>query len=162
MRSAVAIITDGTLVVLVKRKTRQGDPWSGDIAFPGGHVKDNETPSEGVIREISEEVNLYFSTKDIVIEMEPTFSMKMPEMPVYPFVIGTRDFIGLQPGPEIQDARVFPIDSGTYTKNPDNGMPALKYGSWIVWGLTYRILSSYLILRKNSGSHSGPGSGRVE
>ena len=48
MRSAVGIITDQDSIVLVKRKQRTGDPWSGDIAFPGGHVKDGETPQEGV------------------------------------------------------------------------------------------------------------------
>ena len=151
MRSAVGIITDQDSIVLVKRKQRTGDPWSGDIAFPGGHVKDEETPLEGVLREIQEEVSLKLSPESVILAMKPTFSMKMPEMPVYPFVIRAESFDGIDAGPEISEVRVVRLSDRRDSQNPLNGMPAYDFHGWIVWGLTYRILREYISLRENSG-----------
>lgn len=151
MRSAVGLITRNDLIVLVKRNQRTGDPWSGDIAFPGGHVKDGETPQEGVLREIAEEVNLNLSPESIIFAMEPTFSMKMPDMPVYPFVLKVDSFNGIAPGPEISQVNVVSLSDRKDSRNPVNGMPAYDFQGWIVWGLTYRILKDYISLRENSG-----------
>ncbi len=42
---------DELQVLLIKRATRQGDPWSGDLALPGGKVENNETSLQAAIRE---------------------------------------------------------------------------------------------------------------
>ena len=44
----------------------------------------------------------------------------------------------------IAEARIFSMGSRIETTNPENGFPAFNFGGWIVWGLTYRILLSYL------------------
>ncbi len=151
MQSAVGLITRNDLIVLVKREQRTGDPWSGDIAFPGGHVKAGESPLQGVLREILEEVNLKLSPESIVLAMKPAFSMKMPDMPVYPFVLKADSFEGISPGPEISQVRVVSLSERRDSQNPVNGMPAYDFQGWIVWGLTYRILRDYISLRENSG-----------
>lgn len=61
--SAVAIIIDSNRVnrsvLLIRRRDRQGDPWSGQIAFPGGHKsKDDQTLLQTAVREASEEVGI--------------------------------------------------------------------------------------------------------
>ena len=71
MDSAVGLIIHHNSIVIVKRQRREGDPWSGDIAFPGGHVKEGETAVQGVLREIREEVSLSFQSDDIVMELPP-------------------------------------------------------------------------------------------
>lgn len=48
-------------VLLIKRATRRGDPWSGDVAFPGGHVETGETDVEAAVRETMEEIGLDLS-----------------------------------------------------------------------------------------------------
>ena len=151
MDSAVGLIIHSDSIVIVKRQRREGDPWSGDIAFPGGHVKEGETAVQGVLREIREEVSLSFRPDDIVMELPPTHSMRMPEMPVYPFVIAAESLEGLAPGPEIYKIRVVGINSGLRIKHPVNGQDALDFDGWIMWGLTYRIFMQFLSVKEDLG-----------
>ncbi len=151
MDSAVGLIIHGGSIVIVKRQRREGDPWSGDIAFPGGHIKQGETAIQGVLREIREEISLSLLPDNIVMELPPTHSIRMPEMPVYPFVISAGSFEGLSPGPEIYRVRVVDINSGRKIKHPVNGQDALDFDGWIMWGLTYRIFLQFLSLKEDLG-----------
>lgn len=45
-------------ILFMKRSKRGGDRWSGDVAFPGGYLDVNESDVQGVIREVSEELDL--------------------------------------------------------------------------------------------------------
>ena len=49
---------EGAEVLLIRRAEREGDPWSGHMAFPGGHIEAGESPLEAAIRETEEEVGL--------------------------------------------------------------------------------------------------------
>lgn len=57
--AAVAIVLRGPDVLLVRRASRPGDPWSGDWAFPGGfgHPEDGD-PASTARRETAEELGL--------------------------------------------------------------------------------------------------------
>ena len=62
-RAAVAAIfrrgTDATELLLIRRAERLGDPWSGQMAFPGGRTEpDDVTPESTAIRETHEEIGL--------------------------------------------------------------------------------------------------------
>ena len=45
-RAAVAVILreqhNGPEILFIRRAERNGDPWSGHMAFPGGHVDDTD------------------------------------------------------------------------------------------------------------------------
>eukprot|EP01113_Clastostelium_recurvatum_P003001 TRINITY_DN11298_c0_g2_i6.p1 TRINITY_DN11298_c0_g2~~TRINITY_DN11298_c0_g2_i6.p1 ORF type:complete len:160 (+),score=28.45 TRINITY_DN11298_c0_g2_i6:1-480(+) len=46
-------------ILYIKRATRDRDRWSGHIAFPGGHVEDDdESPRHAAERETMEEIGL--------------------------------------------------------------------------------------------------------
>lgn len=63
-RAAVAVILretrQGVEVLLVQRARRTGDPWSGDMALPGGRVDavDDASASTAACRETREEIGL--------------------------------------------------------------------------------------------------------
>ncbi len=63
-RAAVAVILretrQGAEVLLAQRARRIGDPWSGDMAFPGGRVDavDDASASRAACRETREETGL--------------------------------------------------------------------------------------------------------
>ncbi|MCZ7684456.1 MAG: CoA pyrophosphatase [Sandaracinaceae bacterium] len=60
--AAVAVIlrpTEGDLELLfIRRPDRDGDPWSGDLAFPGGLAREGEDAAGAARREAFEEVRL--------------------------------------------------------------------------------------------------------
>src|SRR5512140_3252213 len=45
-------------VLFIRRSEREGDLWSGHVAFPGGRVEPGEGLLEAAIRETGEEVGL--------------------------------------------------------------------------------------------------------
>jgi len=63
-RASVAVIlrksqTHGFDILLIKRSERQGDPWSGDMAFPGGKMDStDQSIYHTALRELHEEIGL--------------------------------------------------------------------------------------------------------
>lgn len=62
-RSAVAVILqvrDGELhILMIKRAEREGDPWSGHMAFPGGRMESGDAHGyDTALRETREEIGL--------------------------------------------------------------------------------------------------------
>ncbi|MDP5071772.1 MAG: NUDIX domain-containing protein, partial [Congregibacter sp.] len=62
-RAAVALVLqlrDGELgVLMIRRAEREGDPWSGQMAFPGGRMDKTDANGYAVaVRETHEEVGL--------------------------------------------------------------------------------------------------------
>lgn len=62
-QAAVAVVLfqphDQTEVLFIKRATVPGDPWSGHMAFPGGHMDDGDVDLvHAAVRETEEEIGL--------------------------------------------------------------------------------------------------------
>ncbi len=71
-RSAVAMVLkliDGELhILMIKRAEREGDPWSGHMAFPGGRMDPGDANGFSVaVRETEEEVGLTLGSEDLCI-----------------------------------------------------------------------------------------------
>ena len=59
LRPAPGETLDSTEILFIKRAERDGDPWSGHMAFPGGHMEpDDSDLKESAIRETKEEIGL--------------------------------------------------------------------------------------------------------
>lgn len=80
-QAAVAAILndhDGELkILLVKRASRPGDPWSGDMAFPGGRrqLEDPNTLATA-IRETQEETGLLLNETDCIARLSDVVTRK--------------------------------------------------------------------------------------
>ena len=146
----------GLEVLLGKRVRRSGDPWSGHIAFPGGHHHAEDGPLlETALRETREEVNLDLRAgADVLGHLSPRSPGNDPAMLVVPFVALARDELQPRPGPEMEAAFWVPLDdlppsSGTaevQTRVGELRVPAFLWRGRVVWGLTYRILEELLVL----------------
>ncbi len=161
-RAAVAMIlagkNDRLHMALIRRAEREGDPWSGHMALPGGRAQSGDEHPQGVAeRETHEEVG---------IRLEPAHRMSaLDEMPVHLGLVDTG--IVLTPivyhvGPEhppfdlngeVAKAYWVPIE---HLFHPDNlarktvvrrgnrlQYPAIAFQGETIWGLTYRVLGAF-------------------
>jgi len=156
--AAVSIMVRGTRfpsVLLIKRAERTGDPWSGQIAFPGGKMQSgDETPRDTAIRETREEVGVDLSRGAEFLGYAPTATTHTGNLKVVPAVFMLKEGVEISPNEEVASYRwvdledlTAPKAKTTYRLNYDGGiveMPAFRVDDYVVWGLTHRILNSVL------------------
>ena len=66
--------------LLIRRVERPDDPWSGQVAFPGGRVEPEDASfSETACREAREEVGLDLKAKATVLGIHGKFRTQEPE-----------------------------------------------------------------------------------
>ncbi len=138
-RAAVTLITDGNSIVFIKRKERDGDPWSGNIAFPGGYVKDGESDMEASLRECVEEIGFRPSKSAFYGFYKPHLRNLTVSafVDIEPLV---HDYIA---GDEVDE--VFILDTSELRSSvTEFNFPCYEAQGRVVWGLTYRILQDYL------------------
>jgi 8-oxo-dGTP pyrophosphatase MutT (NUDIX family) len=100
--------------LLIRRARRRGDPWSGDMAFPGGLVgrADADTRA-GVLRETREEIGLDLARHGALLGELPrqlAFSPRPPwgPMAIVPYVFAIEGAPVLAPDRrEAEEARRF-------------------------------------------------------
>ncbi len=162
-RAAVALVlTDraGSLdLLLIERAQRAGDPWSGQMAFPGGRVDPGDATARAAAeRETLEEVGLSLAGSELLGRLDD-----LPGRPRPPsdFAVSAFVFYASTPGPlalndEVRDAFWFPLEAlaergrridhpvGVETKQSFPGILVGEPGRHVVWGLTYRFLDRFM------------------
>lgn len=80
--TSIIFVNDKQQVLLFLRDDKQGIPYHNMWDVPGGHVEENETPEECIIREMKEEMGLdlkdfqLFCKKEFDDRIEYTFWKK--------------------------------------------------------------------------------------
>lgn len=158
--AAVAVIlrSDGASLecLLIKRAQREGDPWSGHMAFPGGRWQaDDPSPLATAIRETYEEIALPLEASAELLgrlDDQPAYAKgKRINMVIRPFVFrltGPAPAFGANAEvEEVLWADLRDLRSGrvnTFIEHSIEGnlmkLPGYTVGTGIVWGLTYRML----------------------
>ncbi|WP_338599165.1 CoA pyrophosphatase [Sulfolobus tengchongensis] len=131
--AVVVIIAKGQYILLIKRVSNPKDPWSGQMALPGGHREGNETTLQAAIRECKEEVGITPNIKSSL----GVFSPNNIKIKVRAYIALSEDLIEPRPNPKEID-KVFWIHEKEFIKGEDN---AFYYNQYRIWGMTYRILS---------------------
>ena len=142
---------DRPSVLLIRRAERRGDPWSGQIAFPGGKMQPGDgTPLRTAVRETDEEVGIDLSTSSSFIGYGQVATTHTGTMEVVPVAFLLRSEVGVTPNEEVAsylwaDLRELAGSRTTYSLDVGDKavqMPAFQVEDYVVWGLTHRILSS--------------------
>jgi len=152
--AAVALLlktTDKDLRILfVKRAENPADPWSGQMALPGGKrdARDKNL-KETVVRETLEETNINLLDRCRFLGVLTALrSIPRPEMKILPFVIllehepsiklnekELEGFVWISLRELVQNRGTVKLDFGE--------SPAYVVGGSVIWGLTYRILENF-------------------
>ena len=151
--AAVAILIreeeDDYETLLVKRAVVPGDPWSGDMAFPGGKKAQNDrTLQDTVIREVQEETGIDLHHLIYIGGLPIIFSSMKPDRDVLPIVYLYEGRPEIKLNPELTAYRWVHLKelraSRTVAKVKGWEREVFKLGDDIVWGLTYRMLDKLL------------------
>ena len=164
-RAAVAIVLrdvgdPGLELLLIKRSEREGDPWSGQIALPGGrHDPVDATLQDTAVRETREETGIDVAEHGIVLGTLDELRPRTPTLPsiiVTPFVAVVHPDVTIEPSDEVAVAFWVPVamlndpalavESSVTVRGATWRVPSYLLGGHIVWGMTERILKNLLAL----------------
>jgi 8-oxo-dGTP pyrophosphatase MutT (NUDIX family) len=155
--SAVSIIIDPTRssasILLIRRRDREGDPWSGQIAFPGGHTSTNDkTLLQTAIREALEEVGIALREHEL-LGVLPLMYSHTRKMPVASFVFALKNDVSITLNDEVAESFWVPLDellrisATTSQVQVERGrldVDSYVYDKHVIWGLTFRIINILL------------------
>ncbi|MCA9502658.1 MAG: CoA pyrophosphatase [Myxococcota bacterium] len=163
-RASVALVLrDGAVsaeLLLIERARREGDPWSGHMALPGGRLAPEERSSRvAAARETFEEVGLDLTDAEYLGRLDdragnPRVSPRLL-VSAHAFHLPGDPPLRLDPR-EVQTAFWFPLadlhDESRHVEHvipqlPDVRFPGIVVGRpdrHVVWGLTLRILDHLL------------------
>jgi 8-oxo-dGTP pyrophosphatase MutT (NUDIX family) len=155
----------GEEVLLIKRADRAGDPWSGDVALPGGRVEAEDSSfMETAAREALEEVGADLSAGARFLGYMRPFQARRRSILVVPCVFIAAGPLSIAGSSEVSSHMWVPVSDLMEPKNRstyDSGLggearsfPAFSLSGYTVWGLTERILSSIVDSLQKQNEHS--------
>lgn len=157
-RSSVATVLrdhEGELqVLLIKRAIKEGDRWSGHIAFPGGRAQqEDQNVRETAIRETSEEIGLELSVNDYIGRLSDLMTFAhgtRKPMVVSPYAFKLSGDPEFNINHEVDQVIWLPVsflaDKGNREimhwkqKGVSIKLPCYFYGEHRIWGLTLKML----------------------
>lgn len=162
----------GLEVLFIERASHDGDPWSGDLGFPGGKVESGDAgPREAAERETREELGLDLAAARYLGRLGDIAGAHLP-VRVSCFVYGLAGKPPLAPGSEVRDAFWVPLADlrdperhtaatvrfgGETFERPAILVPVA--GKPVLWGITYRLIMQFLAVATGEGGHEEEGAG---
>ncbi|MGD1147964.1 MAG: CoA pyrophosphatase [Thermoanaerobaculaceae bacterium] len=149
----------GPDLLFIRRAEHPADPWSGDMAWPGGHVDPGDGgPLATAVREAREELALDLERDGALLGTLPVVRthLRRGQGPLWvaPFVFELTTAPTLVPNDEVQEAVWVPLP---FLLNPSNRgsfawsgrgalveMPCVRYEGRLIWGLTLKMLDDLL------------------
>ena len=158
-RAAVAVVLrdageTGLELLLIKRSEREGDPWSGQIALPGGrHEPTDATLQDTAVRETREETGVDLAEDGVVLGTLDELRPRTPTLPsiiVTPFVAVAQPDVAIETSDEVAIAFWVPlsmlldpamaVESEVSVRGATWRVPSYTLHGHTVWGMTERIL----------------------
>lgn len=158
-QASVALIlgSDPDSILIIKRAERRGDPWSGHMGLPGGRRSpEDEHLLATAVRETHEEVGLQLGAHQLLGSLDDIAPRTRTLAPVFarPFVFAIAGQPPLIPNAEVSAARWVPLSTLTDPANlrdftleiagTSRTFPAYHLEEGVVWGMTERMLTSFL------------------
>lgn len=154
-RAAVAVILGPDEELLfIRRAERAGDPWSGDMAFPGGREEPHDPdPRATAVRETHEEIGLDLGDARFLGALTPMVSplrLPIPGYTIHPYVFRVHGWPDFRTSGEVAAIHRFRLDRlivgegrGEFTwrgHGMERQLPCVRLDGTFVWGLTLRVV----------------------
>jgi 8-oxo-dGTP pyrophosphatase MutT (NUDIX family) len=149
---------------MIRRATREGDPWSGHMAFPGGR-RDPEDLSNFscALRETEEEIGVDLGQWGTALgelsDVNTGWRKDRPEMLVTPFIFQVTELPELTPNHEVDDVVWVPLH---FLLDEANREPlewewkgqkmetdSYLYASYRIWGLSLMMIDEMMGLLRS-------------
>ncbi|HEX9130115.1 MAG TPA: CoA pyrophosphatase [Gemmatimonadaceae bacterium] len=164
-KAAVALIfrlgkDDALDLLFIKRAEFAGDPWSGQIAFPGGRMEAGDASlAETAIRETREETGIDLTREGVMIgvldDLRPR-SVRLPAIVVRPYLALVDRDEPLRLSQEVALAFWLPFaalersgswhEEKVFARGVQINARVFRHGEHVIWGMTERILAQLLEL----------------
>lgn len=158
-RAAVALVlrdaAAGADVLFIERAVHPEDPWSGQMAFPGGRVDaEDASPRHAAERETLEELGIDLRRARFLGQIDDKEG-RPTDLIVSCFVYGLRETTPLRLNYEVAAALWVPVTElldrdrtapYPHPRNRGTMVPGIRVGAdsrHTVWGLTHRFLTNF-------------------
>jgi 8-oxo-dGTP pyrophosphatase MutT (NUDIX family) len=160
-RAAVALVLTPRAVdqapslLLVRRTEREGDPWSGHMALPGGHAHESDADLVYTARrETLEEVGIDLSDAQLLGRLDDVSPMRSSEIAVRPFVFWTNLERDVRLSAEVAEVVWVPLATlaeghlrssrEVDVRGGKLQVPAYVIDERVVWGMTFHLIEGFL------------------
>ena len=161
-RAAVALVLrpgdTGLELLFIRRADYPGDPWSGQVAFPGGRQEPHDASlRETALRETWEETRVDVARDGVVLGTLDELWPRTPVLPpivVRPYVAIVTPEVRLELSDEVAAAFWAPLDrlrhpdaafeATVVVRGEEQRVPALRHADYTIWGMTERIFRDFL------------------
>ena len=162
-RAAVALVLKpddraGLDLLFIKRAEYAGDPWSGQVAFPGGRQEPQDAGlHDTAVRETHEETGVDLAAHGVLLG---TLDELWPRTPVLPPIVVRPHVFALAPdvpfalSDEVAAAFWAPLDrlrapdatfeATVLVRGAEIRVPAVRHVDYTIWGMTERIFRNLL------------------
>jgi len=167
-QAEVALVLDGTRttddpqIIFIQRSICVDDPWSGQMAFPGGRREESDSQAgDAARRETLEEIGLELGQHQLVGrlgDLRGRHGGRSRDLLISCFVFTTPGVPPLTPNHEVSQVVSVPLSRlldpslqtrVQYEAVSDQGFPGIfldKQDERVIWGLTYRFLRQFFSL----------------
>jgi 8-oxo-dGTP pyrophosphatase MutT (NUDIX family) len=176
-RAAVALVLrdgqEGIELLFIRRAEHPQDPWSGQMAFPGGRAEPADADLRATaVRETREEIGLDLDRDAEFLgeldEVRAMARMRPMQLSITPFVFRLRaPDAPLSPSEEVTSAYWIPLAEllaearrSTYEyvhQGSTLQFPCLRFDDFVIWGLTFRMFTSFRALVLEPDASDTPG-----
>ncbi len=144
--------------LLIRRVERAGDPWSGQMAFPGGHMEPSDASEfDTARRETQEETGIDILTHEVLGRLDDVQPSNLA-IRVTPFVVALIGEVNLRASAEVAEHLWIPFK---YFQRPvrkdfvvQRGQKSATFEAYdfqgrIIWGMTLRIIKDIVSRLEN-------------
>lgn len=149
----------GVEILFILRADYPGDPWSGNIAFPGGHIEEADGSARAAAeRETFEEIGIDLSQEEFLGQLDDVAGAHLPVI-VSCFTYLISNSTPIRHNGEIQSTFWVPLAllsdpmrqrlhcvmfRGEKLERP--AIDLLGPGKIVLWGITYRLVCRFMKL----------------